>query len=48
MFLKQMLASNFLKKKSWRMRIISAHIFSKFFGGKVKNFEKGYHWSKFR
>ena len=30
------------------MRIISARIFSKFFGGKIKNFEKGYPWSKFR
>ena len=27
--------------KSWRMRIISARIFSKFFGGKIDNFDKG-------
>ena len=35
-------------KKSWRMRIISARIFSKFFGGKIKNLDEGYPKSKFR
>ena len=43
----QMLRSIFFKK-SWRMRIISARIFSKFFGGKIKNFGKDYHESKFQ
>jgi len=33
--------SNFFKKNG-RMRILGARIFSKFFGGKIKNFDKGY------
>ena len=28
----------FFLKKNWRMRILSARIFSKFFGGKIKTF----------
>ena len=35
-------------KKKWRMRILGARIFSKFFGGKIKNFDMGYFKSKFR
>ena len=27
-------------KKNWRMRILSARIFSKFFGGKIKNLHR--------
>jgi len=30
------------------MRILSARIFSKFFGGKILNFDMGYPKSKFR
>ena len=30
----------FSKKNNWRMRIFSASYFSKFFGGKIKNFEQ--------
>ena len=30
------------------MRILSARIFSKFFGGKIKNLERDYPKSKFR
>ena len=28
--------------KNWRMRILSASYYSKFFGGKIKNFEQGF------
>ena len=30
------------KKNKRRMRILSASCFSKFFGGKIKNFEQGF------
>jgi len=36
----------FLKKR--RMRILGARIFSKFFGGKIKNLDMGYPKSKFK
>ena len=32
----------FFSKKNWRMRILSAPYFSKFFGGKIKIFNMGY------